>query len=288
MSATQRSAGSGRRALAACALDPLLLGAARLRGDRLALSASGEGVAERSLTFAEMDGVARRIACALAECELAPGESLLIVGAADPDTVLLLLGAARAGLVAALAPAGAEADRLAAMARAVGAAAVAGPARIGAVPLGPTLLRVAADVETVRFVGCAGGEAEGAVRLDDEAFATVQQRVAAAPVVTFHDGRDGPAPVRHEQTTLAAAALDFLARSQIGAGLPLVSTISPTRFAGLVAGPIASLLSGAPLHLHAPFETASLVAALAERRAAHLVAPLALGANSRVSRAPKS
>ena len=276
------SRGAARRALAACALDALLAGAARLRGERAALAASGEGVTPSpEMTFAELDAAATRLAATLLDGGLKPGDCALIAAAADPATVVLLLGAARAGLVAALASAGAGAGELMASARACRADALLAPARIGPARPVEALLAVAAGVETVRLVGVWGGEAEGAARLDAETpdGPTIAPPATPAPVVTFASGPGGPVAIRHQQTTLAAAALDFLARAQIGAGLPLVSAVAPTRFAGLIAGPVASLLSGATLRLHAPFAGEALVAAIRDCQPAHLILPAGLGAD---------
>ncbi len=272
--------GAARRALAACDFDSLLAGAARLRGDRAALAASGEGVTlAEAMTFAELDAAATRLAAALADGGLKAGDCALIAGAADPATIVLLFGAARAGLVTALASAGAGASELEACARECRADALLAPAAIGPARPVEALLTVAARVDTVRLVGVWGGDAEGAARLDIGPPDAPALRAAPAPVVTFAQGRDGPVAIRHRQTTLAAAALDFLARAQIGAGLPLVAAAAPTRFAGLIAGPVASLLSGATLRLHAPFSADALVAAIRDCQPAHLILPAALGAD---------
>jgi hypothetical protein len=77
----------------------------------------------------------------------------------------------------------------------------------------------------------------------------------------------------HLQRTLVAAALDFISRAQIGTRLPLVTTIFPSSFAGLVAGPVAALAAGAPLILHAPFEGRALIETLDALQPAHLIAP---------------
>jgi hypothetical protein len=59
----------------------------------------------------------------------------------------------------------------------------------------------------------------------------------------------------------------------------IVSTIAPASFAGLVAGPFAALLSGAPLHLHGPFHSAEFLAELDAAAPVHLVAPRAMAAD---------
>jgi len=70
-----------------------------------------------------------------------------------------------------------------------------------------------------------------------------------------------------------AAGLDFVARAKIGRATPILSTLPPTTFAGLVAGPFAALLSGAPLHLHGPFEADDFLKMRDNAGHAHLVVP---------------
>ena len=82
--------------------------------------------------------------------------------------------------------------------------------------------------------------------------------------------------VVHRQQTLVAAALDLVTRARIGMRLPIVATIAPVTFAGLVAGPVAALLAGAPLLLHGPFAAAGFTALLERAGPAHLVAPAAM------------
>jgi len=97
-----------------------------------------------------------------------------------------------------------------------------------------------------------------------------------ARIFTF-DRRRGR-PVAHEQTTLMAAGLDLVARAEIGRATPIISTVPPTSFAGLVAGPFAALLSGVTLHLHGPFAAEDFLKVRAHAAGAHLVIPAALAA----------
>ncbi|HEY8579607.1 MAG TPA: hypothetical protein VIL72_06950, partial [Beijerinckiaceae bacterium] len=79
-----------------------------------------------------------------------------------------------------------------------------------------------------------------------------------------------------EQRALVAAALDLVSRARIGMRTPIVTTIAPARIAGLVAGPIAGLMAGAPVALHGPFSGRAFAALLEDLAGAHLVVPGAL------------
>jgi hypothetical protein len=83
-------------------------------------------------------------------------------------------------------------------------------------------------------------------------------------------------PLFHEQSALLAAALDLVGTAEIAAGSQIFSTLSPASFAGLVTGPVASLLSGAPLTRFGPFDAAGFLALLDRIGANHCVFPAAI------------
>jgi hypothetical protein len=265
------------RALEALTLDALLAGAARLRGARTGLSWSGEDVGAGAMTFGAWDAAASACADALADCGLRPGDAVLIVGAADPATTILIFGAARAGLEAALTPAGGLEAQIAARADRVGAAALLAPGRVGRASPADALPEIAAVTPSVRLAAVWGEcarVADGLTRLDLARSPVRQARGAANGAITFFDSQGRP--TRWRQDRLAAAALDALHGARIGATQPLVSTLAPTRLAGLVAGPLCALASGANLHLHAPFEIRALADAVSEGPSARLIAPGAI------------
>jgi hypothetical protein len=76
---------------------------------------------------------------------------------------------------------------------------------------------------------------------------------------------------------LIAAGFDFVARAKIGRDTSILSTLPPIRFASLVAGPIATLLSGAALHMDGPFESEAFLKACDRAGRAHLIAPSVFG-----------
>jgi len=266
-----------RSTLASFGLDALLTGAARLRADRPGLVWSGDGVTPGEMTYRDWDAAATAVAGALAACGFAPGERALIVGAADPATLTLLFGVARAGLDAALCPAGEPAPRIAERARAVAASAILAPGRIGPASVAAEIAAAAALDDQVRLAAVWGDAAlaDGVLALHDVEPAPLGRAGAQGAIFTFGDLPG--APQRHRQDRLAAAAFDLIHRARLGPLTPVLSTLAPVRHAGLVAGPLAALAAGATLHLHAPFCWRALDAALRGVDRAMLVAPAALG-----------
>ena len=140
---------------------------------------------------------------------------------------------------------------------------------------------------SIRLLATLGpGEVDGAV---DLSAASVLRYAATHRDDGLERGKPAPAPpqiitldrrrlkpVAHAQTTLMAAGLDFVARAEIGRATPILSTLPPTSFAGLVAGPFAALLSGATLHLHGPFAADDFLKTRDRAGHAHLVVPAAI------------
>jgi hypothetical protein len=78
------------------------------------------------------------------------------------------------------------------------------------------------------------------------------------------------------QGALLAAGLDLVRKTRRGGAAPILSLVSPGSFAGLVAGPLAALLSSATLHFLAPFRAEAFLRLLDEIGPARLVAPMAI------------
>jgi hypothetical protein len=229
-----------------------------------------------ALDFAMLDARVDTMARRLAALGLAPGETLMIVGAARVSTFIGLLAGLRAGLDVALAPAHPAPAVLALFAARAGACAIATEATDDGDM--DAIYEVAARAPDVRFVCELGAlAADGVVALGE----TTAERLEAAEPFVASTGRvatfaPGGGLVYHAQRTLALAALDLATRAPGGRSAPVLSTIAPTSFAGLVAGPFLSLILGAPLYFHGPFETAGFIGALRALAPAHLVAPGAL------------
>ncbi len=270
-------------------LDTLLAGAARLRGDRKAI-ADGS----RSLSFEELDRQANAVATQFGALGLGVGECVLLVAGLRVSAIVGIIAGLRAGLQVALAPAHIDAASLAACAGDVSACVLIADRSYGKIApleacfeaalLSPRVrmistLRYADDVR----VETAGADLDGVVVIDPAALAARDtgnansfglSRIATRlPIVTF--GADGSL-IAHDQRTLVAAGLDFVAKARVGMRLPIITTLAPSSFAGLVAGPFASLLAGAPLLLHGPFDAAAFVQTIDSCEPAHVIVPSSL------------
>jgi hypothetical protein len=262
--------------ISAFSLDALTAGAAKLRPERLALTEAGPGTMTRALTYGEFDLQVRALAQHLVELGLAPGERILILAGARTACVVATLAALTAGLEPLLVPVGVDGARLGEIARSAGCAAIAGPTAYGALNPEEALFEAAASSDIVRFVATLGpGQADGAIDLAPD-----RLRPTNAQVPYFADARrrvgtlnSQGEPLFHEQSALLAAALDLVGKAEIAASSHILSTLSPASFASLVSGPVASLLSGAPLALFGPFEAASFLALLDNLGPCHCVCP---------------
>lgn len=274
----------GGRSFAPHGLETLVSGAARLRPEAFAF-------VDRSTTcpFGIVAAQVAALARLFADCGLRPGERLLLAGGAEVSIVIALLAALRGGFVPAMAPLDLGPAELAAYARAIDAVALVGPTAYGELQPVESYFAAAAAVPSIRLLATLGpGEVDGAV---DLSAAAVLRYAAAHPDHGLERGRPAPAPsalitfdrgrlrpVAHDQATLMAAGLDFMARAEIGRATPILSCLPPTSFAGLVAGPFAALLSGATLHLHGPFAADDFLKAREHGGHAHLVIPAAVAA----------
>lgn len=163
---------------------------------------------------------------------------------------------------------------LVAIAAAANCTAIVGASSYAEIDLEEVLFETAARSETIRIVATLGpGAADGAIDLAPE---RLSLRDAKPSVAADHRPRIGTLstqnqPIFHEQGALLSAALEFVGKAEIGAGSRLLSTLAPASFASLVTGPIASLLSGAPLTLFGSFQAASLLALLDDTGPPHCV-----------------
>jgi hypothetical protein len=263
--------------LASFDLDSLVSGAVRLRADRAALADSTSESA--SLTFAELDRRVSALAAFWTDIGLKPGERVLIAGGASASSVVALVATMRAGLDAAMAPLHLSGEEMVDFARDCEAVALAADAAYGELFPAEEMLSVAAQAARVRLVcSLGGGSVDGAVDADPAKLSTAAQHRRAARQSESQILTRAPSGevLVHRQRTLVAAALDLVTRARIGMRLPIVATLAPSTFAGLVAGPVAALLAGAPLLLHGPFSAAGFSALLRSAGPVHLVAPLAL------------
>jgi AMP-binding enzyme len=261
--------------IAAFTLDALTAGAAKLRPDRVALAEAGPGASNEALTYSKLERQVRALAQHFAELRLAPDERILLLTGARTACVAATIAALAAGIEPVLVRMGFKPEALANISAATNCVVIAGPTSYGDGRVEDILFETAARSEIIRFVGTLGpGTADGAIDFNpanlrsDDLRPSVPDKRPRIGTLNFQGE-----PIFHEQSALLAAALDLVGKAEISAGSHLASTLAPASFASLVAGPVASLLSGAPLTLFGPFEGAAFLALFDAIGANHCVVP---------------
>lgn len=242
----------------------LLDGAARLRPDRPALSDQ-----QNTLTFAKFDARVSALAAQLSALEVGLPARALLLGGASASAVVLAFAALRAGFDLALAPAHLEPEDLARHTAELAPSILLVDPFFLSAQGEEEVLALAGAQQSVRVI-CSLQLIDGAVLLDmDRAEASGSSACNGSIFLRSVDGTLHACA----QADLLQAGLDVATQGKIRANEPILSTLSPMSFAGLVAGPIAALLAGAQCALHAPFESTRLSAEFDMLAPCHVVAP---------------
>jgi AMP-binding enzyme len=270
-------------------LDDMFCRAAARRPDALALvdppnrNEFTDG-APRLLTYAQADRVTSAIAGRLHDIGL---RADAIVGFQLPNTVesvLVLLGILRAGMIAAPLPLlWRRADGIAALTR-LGAKALITCRHAGAVDYADLAMQAAAEVFPIRYV-CGFGRnlPDGIVPFDDLFARETPAPVAAlerAPnpaahlaVITWDVTADGPVPVARNHHQLLAGGLAVTLETRFARDTIIQSAVPIASFAGLSLAVLPWLLSGGTLCLQQPFEPDAFIAQLRERQCQATILP---------------
>jgi hypothetical protein len=261
-------------------LDEILRFNAARRPDAIALcdppnrAAFTEGE-PRQLTYAQADKMVSAIARRLRDIGL-PADAIVAAQFANTcESVLVLLGIMRAGLIAAPLPMlWRRADCVAALSR-VGTKALITVARIGGADHAALAMQVAAEIFPIRYVCGFGDMPEGAMPLDD-LFEQVETGAAVsfAPeprtspamhlaAITFDTTVDGIVPVARSHAEFLASGLPALSETGLAPDSVIVSSLPVASFAGIALTLVPWLLSGGTLRLHQPFDAIAFSAQLA-------------------------
>ncbi len=274
--------------LAAFGLDTVARGAARLRADRVAFVEAGQGARSEPATYGDFDRLTLAFSGHLRACGIAPGERILIVGAARIGVAVAILGAIGAGVEPVIAPAHLSPAALAFLAQSTGAAALVGPTRYGAFDAEKAMMDTAATAPGIRLVGSLGpGECDGAVDLSPAALREPVDRpilhvtTSATPRIglTLAPEQKAPRVVFLSQSEVVAIALEFASRLRLNGERQILSTLSPASLAGLATGPVAALFFGAPLTWFGPFDAQGFIETLDKAGPCHLIAPETIAAD---------
>jgi len=237
--------------------------------------------APRTLTYAEADRAISAFAATLRGLGLHAGT---VVGLQLPNTVenaVALLGALRAGMVAAPLPLlWRRQDMTEALGRA-GAKAIVTAGRIGAFAHAELAMEVAAELFPIRQI-CAFGDnlPDGVVPLDgiftnaaNEPPPRRNGDAASTVAITFECGADGYLPVPHDHAHLLAAGASLALAGGFTAEMPILSTIPPATFAGLAVTLMPWLITGGALHWHHGFDAEAFATQTAALENAAVVLP---------------
>lgn len=264
--------------------DALVAGAARPRPGGLAFLDHIEG-ARDDVTYADLYQRVGACLSKLRRLDLARGEKVLICCPPGAQAFVALVGALAAGLAPTLAPMPLP-HSLGAIARAakkLQIAALFAPAQICGVDFEEALLEIAADTPSLRIIGALHGALDGAADFSAHALAA-----RISPRVPLSD--DWSEDERHDigaldesgnvhfvsQSALLGAALDLVRATRAAGEAPILSLYAPSSLSALIAGPLAALLSGAPLHFLAPFTAAHFLETLDALGPARLIAPVSI------------
>jgi hypothetical protein len=263
-------------------IDALVFGSAKLRPEKTALCDHGDN-AEKTMAFSDLERTARTFAARLAAFGFAPGARILLCCPAHSHSLAAVTGIVAAGFEPVLAPAPFSANALAKAARTVAAEALIAPTQTAEHDFSEIILNIAARTPGLRLLGSLSPEpAEGLADFSPEGLlAAAADRPASRAPESWRPGdrlgsveRDGAATLV-KQNALLGLGLDLVRRTRHGGAAPIVSLASPGTFGGLVAGPLAALLSGAELHFMAPFRASAFIDLLRRVGPVRLVAPAA-------------
>ena len=215
----------------------------------------------RRLTYGQADRVVSAIARRLLDCGLPANAMVAIQLPNVVESILVLLGALRAGLIAVPVPLlWHRTDMVRALAR-IGARALVVPRRVGTVDHGDLAAHVAAETFAIRFLfGFGDPLPDGVISLNDVFDAPAP---AVAPGERWGDPADHVAVVSFEVTSeglipLARSNAQLLAAGaavvrELEAGTRIISGASIASLAGLACGVLPWLLSEGTLVLQHPF-----------------------------------
>ncbi|MEA2980462.1 MAG: hypothetical protein QOF09_2285 [Alphaproteobacteria bacterium] len=274
-------------------LDDLFRRAAARRPDAIALAdpPNRESFVEgppRRLTYADTDRIVSAIASRLQTLGL---QTDAIIGIQLPNTiesVLTILGALRAGMIAMPLPLlWRRADAAHALGR-LGAKAIVTASRIGNFDAPAMAMQVAADVFPIRHV-CGFGRTlpDGVIAFDDllhdtapEPSPEVERQIerngnpaAHVAVVTFDVTPEGLIPMARNHAELIAGGLATLLEGGIELDARLLACCIAGSFAGLALTVMPWLLSGGTLALHHGFDPGAFAAQCREERCHTIVVP---------------
>jgi len=261
--------------------DALVAGAARPRPGATAFRDDHDGEVDE-VSYADLYQRVGVCLSRLRSFEFSRGDRVLICCPPGAQSFVLLTAALAAGLDPVLAPLPLpySRDAVANAARALKVSGLFGPAQFCGLDFETPLMEIAADAPSIRLIGAMHGALDGAadfspaslaahasprVRLDDDWGADERRLIGALDDLGQVDFAS--------QGALLGTALDLVRATRAAGDAPVLSLCAPSSLAALVAGPLAALLAGCPLHFLAPFKSARFIETLEALGPTRLVAP---------------
>jgi len=261
--------------------DALVAGAARPRPGALAFHERHDDGAHE-VSYADLYQRVGAFLARLRGFDFARGEKVLICCPPGAQAFVALTAAVAAGLDPLLAPLPLPLRRRAvtSAARAQRVCALFAPAGFCGMDFEETLLSIAAETPSIRLIGALSGTLDGAgdfspatldaplsprMRLADDWSVDERALVGALDDVGAIDFAS--------QGALLAAALDLVRMTRDAGEAPILSLAAPSSLCGLIAGPLAALLAGAPLHYLSPFTAERFLQTLDALGPTRLVVP---------------
>lgn len=245
--------------------------------------------APRRLTYAEADRAVSALARRLRRTGLATDTVLGIQLPNTVESVLMLLAALRAGMIAAPLPLlWRRFDVISALSR-IGAKGLITCGHVGTTNHCELAMHIAAESFPIRYVGAFGPDLpDGVVPLDDLAADDAHEPMpkmerphnpaAHVAVVTFDVTADGLVPVARNHTQLIFGGVSILLESQLPQEAVILTAMINSSFAGLSASVLPWLLVGGTLVLHEPFDVDALQAQCRDEHCGAIVLPGPLAA----------
>lgn len=261
--------------------DALVAGAARPRPGALAFRDVRDDVTDQ-VTYADLYQRVGACLSRLRDLRIARGERIIVCSPPGAQGFVALTAALAAGLDPVLAPLPLPyaRDAVARAAKTLQAAAIFAPAQFCGIDFEGPLLDLAACTPSIRLIAALDGALDGAV---DFSPATLQ--APHSPRVKLSDEWSGEESARvgalndrgevdfASQGSLLGVALDLVRLTRQAGEAPILSLCALSSLGALVAGPLAALLAGAPLHSLAPFTAERFLNSLDSLGPARLVAP---------------
>ncbi|PPD43919.1 MAG: AMP-dependent synthetase [Methylocystis sp.] len=263
--------------------DALVAGAARPRPGAVAFRDDHDGAAEE-VSYADLYQRVGACLSRLRAFEFARGEKILICCQPGAQSFAALTAAVAAGLDPVLAPLPLPYSVTAIVnaAKALQVVGLLAPARFCGLEFDAPLLEIAADTPSIRLIGSLSGALDGAEDFTAAAFAASTPRTRLADEWSSDEraqigALDEIGCINFaSQGALLGAALDLVRATRAAGDAPILSLSAPSSLGALVAGPLAALLAGRPLHFLAPFTAAGFLATLDALGPTRLVAPASI------------